>query len=391
MADIDNTIHALTSSIDRNNYKGYDPYDTLLSPLPFGLIGKWGKIIAVQLQKRNPFNFRPLLFIPKKPNTKGMGLLLEAYSKLYQANPDQNYKKSADIIYKWLTENTTKGYSGNCWGHLFPVSNTGGSIPAGFPTVVHHSYIFRGIFEYAKTFKNDNANAFIISSGEFIEKDIPVFRFDKGICFGYYPGANSCCYNASLHAAECLAIIDKLSGNRNHQQLINDAISFVLSKQRSDGSWAYSFKNDNPQTERMQIDFHQGFIIESLWHLKKLIPNPAPEIDNAIAKGLTFYKEKQFSDQGISYYRYPKKLPVDIHNQAQGIITFSKLSSLDQKYFDFAEMIASWTIKNMFNKKTGVFSYKKYKLITNTTPMIRWSQSWMLLALANLKLIQKTK
>jgi len=45
--------------------------------------------------------------------------------------------------------------------------------------------------------------------------------------------------------------------------LINEAVLFVLSKQNNDGSWNYSYDIKN-NTERKQIDFHQGFILTSL-------------------------------------------------------------------------------------------------------------------------------
>ena len=35
-------------------FKGYDPYDTLNSSWPFGIIGKWGPVLAIQFQKRRP-------------------------------------------------------------------------------------------------------------------------------------------------------------------------------------------------------------------------------------------------------------------------------------------------------------------------------------------------
>ncbi len=75
--------------------------------------------------------------------------------------------------------------------------------------------------------------------------------------------------------------------------------------------------------------------------------------------------------------------PVDIHNQAQGIITFAKLSKIRSEYLNFSKVIASWTIKNMQDKK-GYFYYQKWPFFTNKIPYIRWSQSWMMFALATL-------
>ena len=56
----------------------------------------------------------------------------------------------------------------------------------------------------------------------------------------------------------------------------------------------------------------------------------------------------------MSKWRLPKIYPVDIHNQSQGIITFSKLRSYHPSYFNFAKTIKEWTIENM-QDKTGYF------------------------------------
>lgn len=98
---------------------------------------------------------------------------------------------------------------------------------------------------------------------------------------------------------------------------------------------------------------------------------------------MVYYMEKQFLDNGRSLWRLPKEFPIDIHNQAQGIITFSLLSDYCDNAADFAKTIAKWTIKNMQSDK-GFFYYRIYKHYVNRIPFMRWSQSWMLLALTDL-------
>jgi hypothetical protein len=75
---------------------------------------------------------------------------------------------------------------------------------------------------------------------------------------------------------------------------------------------------------------------------------------------------------------------VEIHNQAQGIISLTRLAYLSKEYGPFAMLIAKWTAENMQNKK-GYFYYKKYPTHTIKTPFMRWSQAWMMLALTELK------
>ena len=65
---INNSLIKLESYIESESHKGYDPYDTLNSCIPFHFFGKWPGIFATQLQKRNPINIRPILGIKKEIN-----------------------------------------------------------------------------------------------------------------------------------------------------------------------------------------------------------------------------------------------------------------------------------------------------------------------------------
>ena len=100
-------------------------------------------------------------------------------------------------------------------------------------------------------------------------------------------------------------------------------------------------------------------------------------------KGLEFYYHKQFDEWGRSLWRYPAKWPVDIHNQCQGILTFTIFKKYNKNYLDFAKKISSWTINNMQNRK-GYFYYQKWPFITSKVAYMRWNQAWMFVALSRL-------
>jgi hypothetical protein len=379
---IETSLEKLLSWCEINNYAGYDPYDTLNSHLNFKLFGKWGPAVAIQIQKRNPLNIRPLIGIKKGLNPKGMGLFLKAYSILYKKTTNSHYLDKADFIFNWLSENYSKGYSGKCWGYNFDWASPGSYLTAYTPSVVVTSFVCDGIFEYYKVSENPVAKEVLLSAVEYITNDIPVTELSEGISFSYTHLSKGCCYNASLLAAEVLAKGDHINETIKYQSHINCAIDFMLSKQKPEGEWWYSYNPEN-DTERKQIDFHQGFILVSLYNLNRLLKTRRNDVDASIARGIRFYQENQFYKTGRSMWRLPLKYPVDIHNQSQGIITFSKLKEYNPKYKNFAETIAKWTITNMQSKK-GFFYYRKTPLFMNKIPFIRWSQAWMMLALAEL-------
>ena len=88
---IKNALDQLERYIENNNYRGYDPYDALKSPLfklPFFRKNKFVRFGSQQLVKRFPFNIRPLLFVPKGYNPVTLGLCIQGYSYLTQSAPE---------------------------------------------------------------------------------------------------------------------------------------------------------------------------------------------------------------------------------------------------------------------------------------------------------------
>lgn len=381
--NIKHSLEMNISYVEASLFKGYDPYDTLNSFIPFSKMGKWIPALAIQFQKRNPINIRPLLGIKKGHNPKGMGLFLKAYCLLFEKTEDDQYKKQADFLFNWLKDNYSKGYSGSAWGYNFDWANPEGNLKAFTPSVVVTSFVVDGIFEYYKLFKNSEAKQIIISAAEYVTNDLPITKLEKGISIAYTHQSKGCCYNASLLGAETLAKAYHLTKDEKYLLLAKEAVEYVLSMQKDDGAWNYSF-NPKTKTERKQIDFHQGFILMSLSQYKKYSGDKDSRIDEAIRKGLVFYKSQQFYSNGCSKWRLPKIWPVEIHNQAQGIITFTELSKYDKSYIPFAHDIAQYTVKNMQSKK-GFFYYQKHSWYTIKIPYMRWSQAWMMLALATLQ------
>lgn len=140
------------------------------------------------------------------------------------------------------------------------------------------------------------------------------------------------------------------------------------------------FSEDENENERMQLDFHQGYVLESIHHISNLIGVDNPKWNNALKQGLDYYRNILFFDDGSSYWRFPKKWPLEIHNQSQGIITFNLFGSNIKTFKDFSYKIADYTIKEM-QAEDGHFYYQKFKYYSHKILYMRWSQAWMFLAL----------
>jgi hypothetical protein len=382
MTKLDEAITALKDFIESEGFRGYDPYDVLNSRLKISRVGKWAPVLATQLHKRNPLNLRGALGIEKEYNPKAMGLLLQAYCLSYQKHPNEKDKESVEFLFHWLVDNSSHGYSGYCWGYNFDWASPQKYVAAHTPSVVVTAFVAKGIFEYFTMTNDPKAWEVLEGCGRFILDDLPRTEAHTGICFSYTPLQPDCCYNASLLGAETLSRLYSVAGEPGYLDFAKPAVDFVIDRQHEDGRWNYSIDLETGM-EREQVDFHQGYILDSLSDFVSYSGSEDSRYREAISRGAEFYKREQFFEDGRAKWRLPRVWPVDIHCLAQGIISFVKLSEFDESFLGFAESIAHWTLENMRDKR-GYFYYQKHRFLTNKIPYMRWAQAWMLLALTRL-------
>ena len=101
----ESALEKLQSYIEAEQFKGYDPYDTLNSKFKFRYFGKFAAVLAIQFQKRNPFNIRARFGIKKDYNPKALGLLLYGYSSLQLKNKDKDYSLQINFLFQYLKNN----------------------------------------------------------------------------------------------------------------------------------------------------------------------------------------------------------------------------------------------------------------------------------------------
>lgn len=383
--DFIDSIERLLMYCENNEYKGYSLYDSHNSPIPFKKLGRRLSFIINQVIKRSPINFRPIIGVKKGINPKGYGLFLHAYSLLADSDffDKKIAKDKARFFFNWLVENPSKGYNGHSWGYNYywPKRN-GDDTPAYTPSVVVTGFVARAMLEYYNQLKNNKVKEILKSCASFVINDIPLYKGSDGYCFSYTPIKKDLVVNANLLAAEILTYSDYVNKKNKYSTYIEEVIKYTINKQNKDGSWYYAF-DYNSGMPKKQIDFHQGYVIESLYNIDKYSKVNKQALKQSIEKGVRFYYKNQFSKEGWAFWRLPKKWPVDIHNQSQGIITFSKFASFNDEYLPFAETIAKWTINNM-QSSMGNFYYQKWPLVTNKVSYMRWNQGWILVALSSL-------
>ena len=379
----ESNLQLLLRYIEHNQYRGFDLYDGLkITDSPILLKNRYINSFLTQSFKLSPVNVRKLVGIKPTKMPKAMGLFLNCYALLAEITVDkdqsESYLNKAKPILAWLEANCAQGYGGPCWNFGFNYRQMFDT-----PTVVITSIIAKGLFNYYNVTKCEQAKRILLKIADFILSDLPTTTTDDGLCFSYTPIQRECCFNASMLATETLAKIYFLTNEQKLLDYICRSVDFTIAYQKDDGRWNYRVDTATGN-ERAQVDFHQGYVVESLYDTIKYAGLNDPKYEKALHRGTEFYYKEQFFPDGRAKRRLPRIWPVDIHNQSQGIITFSKLCELDSQYLGFSKTIAQWTIDHMQNR-SGYFYFQVYPHFTNKIAYMRWSQAWMALALIELK------
>jgi len=382
---IENSLNSLLKWIQKSDYKGYDPYDALKSPFLESLTShsKWARIFVIQAFKRFPFNLRPLFGINKTHNISGLALTVLAFCKLEEI--EGGYKKEITNLLGTLREKANTNYEGVSWGRCdYLYQSRVDKHPLHSPLTYLTALVGYTYLKAFEMFGKDSYLKIAEKACNFILEDTKAVEENSGTCFCYSLNGENKIYNANMKAAQLFANTYKFTDRKDLLKYTREAVNYVIDKQREDGSWAYGISKDGKILN--QVDFHQGFIICSLFDILQKLPNLEKTTDyqTALKLGAKFYRKKQFISDGRAKYSPNSVFPIDAHNQANGIECFSKLSRLDQSYLSFAKKIAQWTIENMQDPE-GYFYFRKYRFFTNKIPYMRWSQAWMLYALSTLK------
>jgi hypothetical protein len=375
---IEKSLENLREYIEKQEYKGWDPYDGLNSKLfqsiPFIKNSRLMRLIWIQTFKRNPINFRDLAGIKKAYNPKGLGLFLSGYCKLYHINRTQEVRSRILFLSKKILELQSEGWSGACWGYNFDWQARAFFQPKGTPSVVVTSYVANALLDAYEILEDKNLQELAISSKDFILNDLHrTYDGNGDYCFSYSPLDQTKVFNASLLGSKTLARIYTITNEESLAEEAKKSVQFCMNYQNTDGSWAYGTLPYHQWID----NFHTGFNLEALADYQKYTKNET--FNDAIQNGLKYYLDNFFTNEGIPKYYNKTVYPIDIHCPAQLPITLSKLKAFQQNK-ELVDRVINWTISNL-QSPSGYFYFRSGKRFKTKIPYIRWAQAWMFLAL----------
>jgi hypothetical protein len=364
------SLATLESYILKENFKGYDPYDGLMSPIFKLPILRNNKLIRFGFQqtfRRIPFNIRPLLGIKKGLNPVTLGLCIESFTYLSIIFKEKQkfYLDNIDWCLKELIKLQSKGYSGSCWGYDFDWEARYAKINAFVPTIVATGIITNSLFESYRILKNEKLIELCKSATKFVLNDLNKTENEQGICYSYSPVDKQKVLNAAIKGARLLSQVYSITKEEKLKSEAEKVINYVFSAQNNDGSWPYSIGD----ARKWSDNFHTAYVLDSLKSYMDNIPDKKYE-DN-YKKGLSFYVNNFFENRVIPKYYNNKTYPIDATSISQSIITLTKNNELK-----LAENVLEWAISNMYDEK-GYFYYQKTKYYTHKTSFMRWSNAWM--------------
>jgi uncharacterized protein YyaL (SSP411 family) len=374
---IKDSLAILEDYIVKERYKGYDPFDILMSPLyklPILKSSKKIRLLSEQIFKRLPINLRPLLFVRKGLNPVTLGLCIQAYCNLIQLLPDKESicKTEIDFCISALEKLSSSGYSGYCWGYDFDWEARYATVPAFTPTIVATGFITNALFKYYMLSEDKRALKLCKSSLNFITNDLNKSYEGESFCYSYSPIDNQKVLNATMKGARLLIQVYSITKEESLYEEAKKTVDYVVKYQEQNGAWSYSIGD-----ARVWVDnFHTGYILDCLDEYINLSGDN--EYKRNLKSGVDYYIKNFITENGVPKYFDNSVYPIDSTAAAQSIITLLRFSYLEE-----AAKVAEWMINNMQSKE-GYFYFQKHKFYINRNNYMRWSNAWMFLALSQL-------
>jgi hypothetical protein len=387
--DVERATRKLLAYCRRNDWAGHDPYDALNSrlfkALPV-LDTRIPRLALTQILKRSPINVRSLALVPKTQNPKAMALFLSALLQLPNTVVDDREELIRYMIDR-LAALRSPGISYWAWGYSFPWQGRSILVPAGAPNLVCTTFVAGALLDSYERHAHEQPPDprcldercldMAVGAAEYIRNDL---YWTDGAQAGFsypMPGLRGETHNANLLAAALFCRVYRHTGEKKFLEPALRVARQAVGKQQPDGSWFYG---EHPSQHWID-NFHTGYNLEALQSIGRSLGTA--EFDSSVRRGFEFYRTHFFREDAAPKYFHDRAYPLDIHCVAGSILTLLRLRDLDPGNVQLARSVFDWAMKNMWDER-GFFYYRVLRLSTIRTSYMRWSQAWMLLALASL-------
>ncbi len=292
----------------------------------------------------------------------------------------EHYQKAVHFL-EILEQTRCPGYQHFCWGYPFDWMTRGGVIAQGTPLITTTPYVYEAFSQVYRIDKNDKWLEIMRSIAEHAICDIKDFKTS--------PEASTCSYsphddkggviNASAYRAFLLTSASVQFSDNKYWQVAEKNINFVIQNQQPNGCWYYAMDG----TRDFVDHFHTCFVLKALAKIEGLTGHKGCR--QAIEKGLTYYLQELFDDEGrpkpfakaprLTVYRH------ELYDYAECInllvLLKNRFGELDQRLtIVLQDLLSRW------QKADGSFRSRQLLLGWDNVPMHRWAQSQLFRSLS---------
>lgn len=325
--------------------KSFDPYDLWSTSIGVVIRRKYyqgkvsGKILAIAFSVADwfaPELLRRILQITPKPYP-----ILSAHEYLRTLILTRNsYSKNILDEFRSIAVNPSSKEK-MAWGLGFAWMSKNGLYSPEIPFITHTPYVMEVLLALAnEPSLSDESMEMFHSTWGFLESLKVMYEDETQLALSYAPveeqhivvNANSyAAFAYAMHAVHGREAVRKAA----HEKVLRLA-RWVVSQQNEDGSWFYTADRGSWD---MIDGFHSCFVVKNLLKVKKLLPEAAPVVDDAIARGWSFIRENLFDasmNVGLCrrYAKRPRRDPFkwELYDQAEYLGLLVDFGLLDEAH-----------------------------------------------------------
>lgn len=295
------------------------------------------------------------------------------FALLAHAAPAGGHYEKAVHFLEVLKATRCPAYEHYCWGYPFDWKTRNGTIARGTPLITTTPYCYEAFAEVHRVDRAPQWLDIMRSIAEHARLDIRDREWRPGaFTCSYTPHDQGGVINASAYRAALLADASADFSEPAYWTLAERNVNFVLQNQRPDGSWPYAA--DDP---RDFIDhFHTCFVLKGLAKVEAVTPHEGCQ--GAIARGVRFYLDRLFDDDGLPKpFAKAPRLTVyrnELYDYAECInlclLLRGRFPDLDRKL----EHVLDDLLKR-WQRPDGSFRSRRLLAGWDNTPMHRWGGS----------------
>jgi len=278
-----------------------------------------------------------------------------------------------------LRHSRCAGFAEYCWGYPFDWETCFGTFTAGTPLITTLPYVYEAFEAGLEGLKDESCLPVLESIARFAHAGFSQTEIAPGVVTtSYTPDDPRRVVNANAYRAYLLTAAATRFGRRQWKESAEGNLQFVLTAQRSDGSWLYAHDGRDAFID----NFHTCFVLKNL--VKVWRATARDDLLPAISKGYAFYKSRLLDDNGRPRpFARTQRLTLpyrDLYDYAEGINLALLMRDLDPD----ADAILERQVNEVcadWRTAAGHFVTRRYPFKTNRVPYHRWAQSQVFRAL----------